>query len=1220
MDGPTLPSAEAHPAPGAAAQTVRGGSWRAKRAQTNEAEKRAADRRKDLVALVALLGAGGLLAVRRLPSLLFERASYSDGAAVYQDLGLVRHAVWGAPERLGAGVNTEAREGRPALASDGRWLVFAVGEPGLSADLWMAPIEAGEPGEASPLSGLNTSADELAPAFGDGGLYFASDRAGGAGGYDVWFAPFDDGLAGEPVALDEGVNTPADELDPAAVTMPSGARVLAFASNRALDGRGDFDLYWIGLDAEPEARAAERFEALATAADEREPAFSGSGRTLYLASNRGEDGAFAIYRTLMEDGAWLPPRRVEGLDASSARGPAPSADGFTLYFEAAPSPFHEASDRDLFRARSIELLRRPPQDLGWADLVLVALLLTTAALAWMAKWWDSLDVIYKCFAASIVVHLICMWVSAYIDSTSTRAEPGGGSDAFGGGDPSFELTLRVQGGSSEGWGERGGKLDGSGRSETFSAGGPERLGLTLAHSGPTTAPAAPFGRAEGVLGDAPAPCPSGSELGRQVAAIPGGALELAEPSEDFARFDSSAPAVELVASGGGGGGPAERSSGTGGAAVGLDLDALSAATPGRSAAPGAAGVAGPRDTGAGGPGFAVAGVERGAIGAGASGSVVDLAGPTESFERLAGAGGGSGGAAELELAPATAFTAGSAGGSGGNGSGGDGSAGPSAWSGGAGVGSTAALRAAPGPASGLGRAGSDLPATDSGGSGSAGAPGGAGALRSNSGSALAGGPALSLPNERFEPAGGTGAGSGGSGSGSGAGNGQGSGSGTSELGLPTAAAFAPQPSGLGSGGGSGGGSGPARWKSAAAQPGPGLGADDMPALAIEARPREEDRRLPEPPRRLDDTPYRTRFGPEREVALAEHGGGADTELAVARGLAYLASAQNPGGSWGDPHHRDEKYRQVSIGKTGLCLLAFLGAGHTSHSGEHTGVTGKAIEFLLDSQKDDSGHFGEGCSYGHGIATYALAECYALTRDERLRAPLERAVQHILANQFEAGDERREGGWSYYYHDGAIFDRWPRASITSWQVMALESARLGGIEVPDASFESARRFLLRSWDPRLGAFRYSHDPERLGSGYPTLPGSTPAALFALGLLGEDVGSTPFDDARRYLLDRAPSGFRYRGDDAFVMRAVGNVYFWYYGSLALFRLGGEEWERWNLALKETLLPSQEEDGSWPTLDVYARYAGDGEVDRSYTTAMCVLSLEVYYRYFTPLLQVK
>jgi hypothetical protein len=33
---------------------------------------------------------------------------------------------------------------------------------------------------------------------------------------------------------------------------------------------------------------------------------------------------------------------------------------------------------------------------------------------------------------------------------------------------------------------------------------------------------------------------------------------------------------------------------------------------------------------------------------------------------------------------------------------------------------------------------------------------------------------------------------------------------------------------------------------------------------------------------------------------------------------------------------------------------------------------------------------------------------------------------------------------------------------------------------------------------------------------------------------------------------------------------------------------------------------------------QYAGDTNENRSYTTAMCVLSLEIYYRYFTPLLK--
>lgn len=107
----------------------------------------------------------------------------------------------------------------------------------------------------------------------------------------------------------------------------------------------------------------------------------------------------------------------------------------------------------------------------------------------------------------------------------------------------------------------------------------------------------------------------------------------------------------------------------------------------------------------------------------------------------------------------------------------------------------------------------------------------------------------------------------------------------------------------------------------------------------------------------------------------------------------------------------------------------------------------------------------------------------------------------------------------------------------------------------------------------------------------------------------------------MLDRAPRRYRYTSSDDFVYRARGNLYFWYYASLALFRVGSEPWERWNESMKGALLPAQEAVGSWPVISVYASdHAGDSDGDRIYSTAMCVLTLEVYYRYFTPLLQVK
>ena len=369
------------------------------------------------------------------------------------------------------------------------------------------------------------------------------------------------------------------------------------------------------------------------------------------------------------------------------------------------------------------------------------------------------------------------------------------------------------------------------------------------------------------------------------------------------------------------------------------------------------------------------------------------------------------------------------------------------------------------------------------------------------------------------------------------------------------------------------------------------------------------------------TPYANRFGDNKQAALKKYGGDAATERAVSKGLDYLASIQNDDGTWGNRRRGQEKYGQVFVGKTGLCLLAFLGAGHTPTSNtQHSEVTRRAMAALLATQVRGR-HFGRSSSYSHGITTYALAECYALTKDPKLRAPLEGAVGWILANQNLGRDRRNRGGWGYFSPTLDPEDTFSRSSASAWQIMALESARLSGINVPDEALRAARQFLLSSYDRRYRYFLYSRDPERLRSEWRTLPASTPAAVFCLQLFGMD----PQTDDRLaagidYTLERAPRRYRKYSDDDFVLQGAGNVYFWYYGSLACFMAGGESWDRWNEALKRVLIGGQSQDGSFRPIDAYADQAGDTQRDRSYTTSLCVLSLEVYYRYFTPLLKQK
>ncbi len=184
-------------------------------------------------------------------------------------------------------------------------------------------------------------------------------------------------------------------------------------------------------------------------------------------------------------------------------------------------------------------------------------------------------------------------------------------------------------------------------------------------------------------------------------------------------------------------------------------------------------------------------------------------------------------------------------------------------------------------------------------------------------------------------------------------------------------------------------------------------------------------------------------------------------------------------------------------------------------------------------------------------------------------------------------------------------------------MALEAAKLAGLPVRPDAFTLARDFLLQEYDAKNGYFLYNREPGRLRQSWRTLPASTPAAVFALRLLGTPADDPRLVDGVSYTLERAPGRYAKASQDDFVLQAQGNTYFWYYGTLACFLTGGEVWSAWNERLKATLLPAQAKDGSFPPIDVYAEYAGDRGKNRAYTTALCVLSLEVYYRYFTPLL---
>jgi hypothetical protein len=337
----------------------------------------------------------------------------------------------------------------------------------------------------------------------------------------------------------------------------------------------------------------------------------------------------------------------------------------------------------------------------------------------------------------------------------------------------------------------------------------------------------------------------------------------------------------------------------------------------------------------------------------------------------------------------------------------------------------------------------------------------------------------------------------------------------------------------------------------------------------------------------------------RQLFLERNGGDARTEAAVKLGLEWFRRTQAEDGSWDYTKYGVAEQQRAAeahrVGVAGLALLAFLGAGHNHlDAGPFRDTVAKAIKYLLSAQAAN-GQF-PGALYAQGICTMAIVEAYGLTNDTPLLPPAQKGVEFIV------GAQGASGGWDYQPR-GARGD----TSVTGWQVMALKSARRVGIEFPNEVYERAIAFLAA----------VTHDDGAVGyesSGAPGAAWRTTSALTAVGLnallfMGVEQADARVQKALALTLAALPKMPRQQGN---AWRPPADIYFWYHGSLALSRLGGQEWAAWNAAVKEILLALQDKEGelkgSW-------RLAGDPWGDhagRVYFTALAIMALEVYYRY--------
>jgi len=290
--------------------------------------------------------------------------------------------------------------------------------------------------------------------------------------------------------------------------------------------------------------------------------------------------------------------------------------------------------------------------------------------------------------------------------------------------------------------------------------------------------------------------------------------------------------------------------------------------------------------------------------------------------------------------------------------------------------------------------------------------------------------------------------------------------------------------------------------------------------------------------------------------------------AVEHGMAYLAGAQADDGSFGS-----ERYGRHA-GITALACLAFMADGHLPNRGLYGGHVARGLDFILDHSREtgliaaDTSH---GPMYGHGFATLFLGEIYGMTRDDRTREALVKAVRLIVNTQ------NQEGGWRYH---PVPFDA--DISVTICQIMGLRSARNAGVDVPRETIERAITYVRRCQNPADGGFKYM-----LHSGGSAFPRSAAgvASLYYAGVYEDRA----IERGLEYLTQ-----FREAHGD----RRMGHYFYGqYYAAQAMFLAGGRHWAQWFPAIRSELLAKQNGDGSWSSSH------GD-----SYGTAMALLVLQV------------
>lgn len=306
----------------------------------------------------------------------------------------------------------------------------------------------------------------------------------------------------------------------------------------------------------------------------------------------------------------------------------------------------------------------------------------------------------------------------------------------------------------------------------------------------------------------------------------------------------------------------------------------------------------------------------------------------------------------------------------------------------------------------------------------------------------------------------------------------------------------------------------------------------------------------------------------------------ETEAAIEKGLKYLSSRQSSNGSFRDQGN----YGSYPVTMTSLAGMAIMSSGSTPSEGKYSPNLRKALGYVLQSSQRNGLICREGSEasrsmYGHGFGMLFLAEAMGTEEDPdrlaKIRWVLKKGVD------LTARSQSRLGGWLYTPDMNG-----DEGSVTVTQVQALRAARNAGVGVPKKVIREAMKYLEKSVQPDGGiAYRVGMSGSR-----PPITAAAVACWFNAG----EYDSPMALKALRYCKRNIGFGRSRQG--------VWGHFFYAHLYLAqvMYLAGDKEWKAYYPKMRDYLLSTQNEDGSW-----------DGDsVGQVYGTSIALIILQLPY----------